>query len=120
MKCKMVGSMVDRRIDFTFDGGLPAVQFDASRVHSGLHLHAEMHGWEARLRDVAANKKTELERRMAVNALVTHYYSGSPDWSTRGTAMPSPVIAAIATKRGCTYAEAEAYVVSKLLDELSA
>lgn len=118
-------------ITFTFDGLAPVV-FDASKAAAPMRHHAEMHGWQARIGDNAAIARkaadgsiinvTEQMRRDAVVELVEHYESASEQWAIRASASvkQNPHIAAIAAKRGCTYAEAEAWFNEKLMAELEA
>lgn len=124
-----------RKIDFTFDGLAPEdciLTFDMDRVHSSLHERAEMHGWEQRLRDNAAISRkqkdgsvitvTEAMRRDAIKEMLDHYHGGSAEWNLKSRERAAPqnaTILAIAAKRGCTYAEAEAYIAEKMLAELS-
>ena len=124
-----------RKIDFTFEGMAPEaamLTFDLDRVHSSLHERAELHGWEQRIRDNAAISRkqkdgsvitvTEVMRRDAVKEMLDHYMGGSADWNLKASARAAPqnaTILAIATKRGCSYAEAEAYIAEKMLAELS-
>lgn len=127
MKLKIDGT----KIVFTFDGLDPLV-FDATKAHADNRAYAEMHGWNARLRDNAALSRkqrdgtvlviTEAMRRDAVAELVAHYEGGAATWETRATKAPAqnPGIVAIAAKRGCTYAEAEAWFNEKLLAEVGA
>lgn len=113
-------TMVDgTKIRFDFGTDLDELVFDSATVHSGLHAQAEMYGWNARLtraaalpgKDSAGNPRTVTEKmkRDAVETMIRHYVGGSPDWDMRPAkvAPQSPVILAIAAKRGITYAEAE-------------
>ena len=127
------------KVVFTFEPAMPggiapeAVVFDPQRAHTANRAYAELHGWAARIGDSAAIPRkqadgsvlnvTEAMRRAAVVEIVEHYYSGSERWELRDAgAKRAPAqnatIAAIAAKRGTTYAEAEAYVAAKLLAEL--
>lgn len=117
----------DNTITFTFDG-LDAVVFHADQAHDDTRNYAMLHGYAARIgdnaaiarKDVPGGKVTETMRRDAVMALVAHYESGSAEWETR-TARPkaqNSVIAAIAEKRGITYAEAEQFLAVQFLNEM--
>lgn len=116
---------------FTFDG-LDAVVLDVAKASATVRDHAMMHGFLARIGDNAALSRkqkdgsvvviTEAMRREAVAELVGHYESGTESWETRTVrvAVQNPRIVAIAQKRGCTYAEAEAWFAAKLAAELDA
>lgn len=119
-------------ITFTFDG-LDAITFDAAKASPEMRLHAEMDRWQNRLRDNAAIPRktkpgapvitiTEQMRRDAVAELVTHYESGATEWNIGGrtrAAPQNPTILAIATRLGVSYAEAEAEVAKRMLDEMA-
>ncbi len=125
MKKVIAGNLVT----FTFDG-LDAVVFDATKASATNRAYAEMHGWQARIGDNAALSRkdkdgnvitiTEQMRRDAVAELVGHYESGAEAWAVRGAAQvkQNPVIAAVAAKKGITYAEAEALVAAQFLDDM--
>jgi len=110
-------------IVFKFDG-LADLEFDATKVAPAMRARAEQHGWLARLGDAAAIPRTQPDgtvvtvteqmRRDAVAELVTHYESGSVAWETKRASAPSPAIAALAAKKGWTYAEAEKFVADML------
>ena len=122
-----------RKIDFLFDDAPESIlTFDADLVNVAQHDNAEMHGWIQRLRDNAAIARkqkdgtiitvTEAMRKAAVKELIDHYHGGSADWNLK-TSERKPVqnatILAIATKRGITYEQAEAYIAEQCLAELS-
>lgn len=122
---------VAQAVTFTFDGGLEPVTLRMSEVSTDNATYAMLHGFAARIGDNAAIQKsaengfrvTEEMRREAVLELVTHYASGSKDWSPKARAKKetfNPHIQAIADKRGCTYAEAQAWFNAKLMAELEA
>ena len=128
MKVKQEGKV----IHFTFEGDVPAISFNAELVVPTMREQAEMHGWEQRLRDNAAIARkqkdgsiitvTEQMRRDAVAELVDHYEGGAETWNLAGrtrTAPQNPTILAIAAKRGCTYAEAEAWLAETVLADLA-
>ena len=67
-------------------------------------------------------KVTESMRRAAVVELGDFYKSGSEDWSPKSKAPRetfNPHIQAIAEKRNCSYAMAQAWFTEKLLAELA-
>lgn len=111
-----------QQITFAFEG-LDSITFDANKCAANLRAHAEMHGWEQRLRDNAAiNRKqkdgsvitvTEAMRREAVLELVTHYEGGATEWNVKGgTRAPvqNAAILALANALQITYTEAEAKI----------
>lgn len=121
------------KVIFSFKDGLAPVVFDATRAHADNRAYAEMHGWQQRIGDAAAIPReqpdgtvitvTEAMRREAILELVNHYESGAARWALREAGAPkaakqSPVILALAAKRGCTYEEAEAYIAAQFLNEL--
>lgn len=119
-----------KKIVFAFDG-LESITFDSEIASVACRERAEMHGWEQRIRDNAAITRkqkdgtvitvTEAMRRDAVAEMVSHYESGTENWSVRGpgsVAKQNPVIAAIAAKRNCTYAEAEQFLAEQFLTEI--
>lgn len=121
-------------ITFTFGEGetaLPSITFNADQC-AALHDAAMMHGFEQKIRDNAAIARkqkdgtvitvTEAMRRAAVEEMVNHLH-GNTTWNmkvSQRTAPQNPTILAIAAKRGCTYAEAEAHIAATMLAELSA
>lgn len=119
----------DGIITFTFDG-LEPVKFDAGKCSERVQDYAMQHGFMARIGDNAAISRkqkdgtiitvTEQMRRDAVLELVNHYESGTEQWELRTAKAPAqnPTILAIAQKRGCSYAEAEAFLASQFLDEM--
>lgn len=128
---KKVIDAVAQTVTFTFDGGLAPIVLAMSQVHPDNATYAMLHGFAARIGDNAAIQKsaennytvTEAMRREAVAELVDHYASGSADWSPKARAKKetfNPHIQAIANKRGCTYAEAQAWFNAKLMAELEA
>lgn len=118
-------------VTFTFDGGLAPITIHMKDVSPACATHAMLHGFSARIGDNAALSRkdsegkvvtiTEAMRREAVAELVGHYTSGSTDWSVRTSAVPkqNAAIAALASKLGKTYAEAEAHVANMALDDLA-
>ena len=124
MKCKPEG----KKLVFTFDG-LASIVFDAEQATVN-RQDAEMHGFEQKIRDNAAISRkqkdgtvidvTEAMRRDAVQEMVTHLTT-STAWNmvkVQRAAPQNPTILAIANKRGCTYAEAEAWIAEKMLAEM--
>lgn len=111
----MKKSIVGTNITFTF-AGLAPIAFDATKVSAANRAYAEMHGWQARIGDSAALSRaqkdgtvitiTEAMRREAIAELVTHYESGSANWSPAGgprAVSLNPTWLAIATKRNVAY-----------------
>ena len=111
------------KIVFTFEG-YESIVFDSNKASLPNISYATMHGFNQRIGDSAASSKTEGERRDAVQQMIAHYESGSADWNIKGdgkrAAPQNATILAIANKRGCTYAEAEAWIAEKMLAELAA
>lgn len=119
------------KITFTFTGE-ESVVFDPAKASEACRNHAVLHGFSARIGDNAAIVRkqpdgtvatvTEAMRREAVLELVNHYESGTEDWNTRTRATraapQNATILKIATTRGITYEEAEAYIAEKLMGEL--
>ncbi len=118
------------KIIFTFGEDVPSITFDSERAHEKMRSAAMMHGWEARIRDNAAISRkqkdgsvinvTEAMRAAAVQEMVEHYHSGVDQWNLRTSriAPQNPVFLDIAAKRGCTYAEAEAWYSTNLVAEM--
>lgn len=115
-------------IAFTFDG-LEPLQFDATKAAAELRAYAEMHGWEARLRDNAAISRkqkdgtvidvTEQMRREAVAELITHYESGATVWNVKAKVAENPSIRKLAdAKFAGDYAKAQQYLVAKAIEEM--
>lgn len=113
---------------FTFDG-LDPVLFSVEKMSPENEQAMLGHGVLARLGDMAAIPRkdvpggtiTEQMRRDAIKAGVDHYESGTTAWEMRsGQRAPAqnPTILAIAAKRGCTYAEAEAFLAAQFLEEI--
>ncbi len=110
---------------FTFEG-LEPLTLDTSKLSAENEQRMLGHGIEARLGDMAAIPRkdgivvTEQMRRDAVAAGIAHYESGTKDWNMKGVrvAPQNPTILKIAEKRGCTYAEAEAYIAEQMLKEI--
>lgn len=113
-------------VTFTFEG-LETVTFNPHNATAKNQTYAMLHGFAARIGDNAAIQKseengfkvTEGMRREAVMELVEHYLSGSEDWSPRAKAVRKPAedpyMAELAKRRGCTYAEAQAWFQAKML-----
>jgi hypothetical protein len=126
MKKQIVGQVVT----FTFEDGVAPVSFDCNLLSRENAEYAVPFAMGHRLGDNAAIQKskennfivTEAMRRAAIVELIEHYQSGTADWSPKAKAKAAPqnaTILAIAAKRGCTYAEAEAYIAEKMLAELN-
>jgi hypothetical protein len=126
---KKIINEVAGTVTFTFDG-LESIVFDPRNASLENRNYAMLHGFAARLGDNAAITKdasnnftvTELMRKEAILELLNHYESDSTEWSPKAKAKVAPqnaTILAIAAKRKCTYAEAEAWVAEKMLAELA-
>jgi len=122
-------------ITFTFDNphglvGLEPVVFDTTKCAESVREYAELHGFMARVGDNAAIARkdaggtvTEAMRREAVLELVNYYEGGADKWEITGrTRAPTQnaTILKIAAAMNITYAEAEAEVQRRMLDEISA
>lgn len=125
--------IVGNTVKFTFDDGLPEYVMDCDKIAPEIAAYCVPFAMSHRLGDNAAiNRKgkdgkvitvTEAMRRKAVAELGDHYMSGAASWDVRGGARApaqNPTILAIAAKRGCSYAEAEAWIAEKMLAELEA
>ena len=128
---KKIINAKDQTVTFTFDGGLDPITFAASDASDTTREYAMLHGFCQRIGDAAAISKsadnnytvTEAMRRTEILAMRDHYASGTKDWNLKGAARgktQSPTIAAIAAKLGVAYAEAEAEVARRMLDEIAA
>lgn len=118
------------QIVFTFEGDLAQIVFDPQLTHQKIRDHAMAHGFLQRLGDNAAISRkqkdgtvinvTEQMRRDAVAELVNHYESGAENWELRTSKQPAqnPVFLDIATRRNCSYVEAEAWYNEKLVAEM--
>ena len=124
MKCKPEG----KTLVFTFEG-LDPIVFDSRKATVSME-DAMMHGFEQKIRDNAAISRkqkdgtvidvTEAMRRDAVQEMIAHLTT-STAWNmvkAQRAAPQNPTILAIANKRGCTYAEAEAWIAEKMLAEM--
>lgn len=113
---------------FTFDG-LEPLTFSVSKMSPENEQAMLGHGVLARLGDMAAVPRTQKDgsvitvteamRRAEIEAGIKHYESGAVEWNLSGrtrTAPQNPTILAIAAKRGCTYAEAEAFLAAQFLE----
>lgn len=111
----MKRTITGTKIVFSFDGGLPAVEFSAEKTLAEMRAHAEMHGWAAKIGDAAALsrkqpdgsviKVTEQMRRDEVARLVDRFEGGAHEWNERGSPARVPAIAALAAAKGITYEE---------------
>jgi len=121
---------INQTVTFTFDEGIAPITLAMSQVSPANATYAMLHGFAQRLGDNAAITKkdapdgvTEEMRRAAVQQMVDHYASGTVEWNLKVSerkAPQNPVILAIAAKLGVTYAEAEAEVARRMLDQLAA
>jgi hypothetical protein len=104
--------------------GVGALKFNPKIVARENRLRAERHGWIQRIVDAAAIGVTDSEGNVipkdqrtrmkyhAMNEIITHYESGSPDWSRAGSGggQRSITIEAIARVLDVEYEEATEYV----------
>lgn len=126
MKCNANG----KTLTFTFDEGVAAIVFDAAAMSDAINEQARMHGLEQKIRDNAALARkqkdgtvitiTEAMRAAAVQEMVDRLGRGVWNEKSARIAPQNPTILAIAAKRGCTYAEAEAHIAATMLAELEA
>tara|TARA_R110000868_G_scaffold9896_4_gene48651 strand:- start:347 stop:721 length:375 start_codon:yes stop_codon:yes gene_type:complete len=117
-----------KTITFTFDGGVTPLVFNATRAATANREYAEMHGWQARLGDVAAIPRkqpdgtiitvTEQMRRDAIAPLVEHYEGGASNWEIKRTSPQLPALLELARKLGKTYAEVEEMLVADALAKM--
>ena len=116
----MKKSITGTTVLFTFEG-LDPLSFDAGKASAANRAYAEMHGWQARIGDMAAIPKqdakgnvvkvTEEMRRAAVEAGIRFYEAGGTDWNMKGTRAPTfnPQIQKIAAAKGISYDEAQVW-----------
>lgn len=128
---KKVINAVAGTVTFTFEGLAPVV-LDVEKMSDATRTYGLLHGMSARIGDNAARSRkqpdgsivnvTEEMRRADVLELVAHYESGTEAWELRTSraAPQNPVILGIAAKRGCTYAEAEAFLAEQFLSDVAA
>ena len=130
MRCKP--DTIAQTLTWTFEGELPAITLNIADMSVENRTYAVIHGMKQRITDNAAiarkNPKTgeiinvtEAMRHAAIAEMRDHYASGTSEWNLRASVAKSinPTIAAIATKRGCTYEEAEAFLAAQFLGELT-
>lgn len=110
----MKKAIAGQTVVFSFDG-LDSVTFDAGKAGAANRAYAEMHGWQARIGDMAAISRTQKDgsvitvtegmRRDAILEGVAHYEAGGAVWELRGTGTKAqnPTWLAIAQKRGVAY-----------------
>lgn len=125
MKCNRIGKI----LTFTFADDVPTITFDTSNLTDAINEDARMHGIEQKTRDNAAIARkdaktgvvinvTEAMRAAAVQEMVDRLNRGVWNEKSARIAPQNPTILAIAAKRGCTYAEAEAHIAATMLAEL--
>lgn len=118
-------------IIWSFDDNLPDITFVPATASAENEEYAMLMGFQASMRDKAAMERksapggvvTEAMRHAAVLARATFLAAGGTEWEQRGGSRPAPqnpVIAGIAAKRGCTYAEAEAFLAAQFLGDMTA
>lgn len=119
------------RVIFSFDHGVPELVFDTACVTQPVRDYAVPFAFMHRLGDAAAIPRqqadgtviivTEAMRRDAIAGLAKYYEDGATEWHLKGPGKPAPqnsTIAAIAAKRGITYAEAETWLQETVLADL--
>ncbi len=115
---------------FTFDGGLAAITFDATKAGQSTRAYAEMHGWNARIGDGAALSRkqtdgtvidiTEQMRRDEIQRLVSHYESGSAEWELGRTPFVDPRAVKLAEAKGISIDAAKQILAKIEMDALTA
>lgn len=103
--------------------GVGQLRLDTATMHPDNIAAAVLHGMEQRIRDAAAIARdketgasaTPQQKYDAMQQLVEHYASGSPDWTIKraegsGGGARSITIEAIARVKQCDYATAESMV----------
>lgn len=120
----VTAAWVNGKLLFTFRD-LATMTFNPALVAQANRSHAELHGWEQRLRDSMAiekdnypDKKVPLaDRKAALRRLLDHYQSGATEWNmpqaARNTAPDAAMVAlAISRVYGKTLDEAAAMIVA--------
>lgn len=120
-----------KSVTFKFNDGLESFTFHAKDAAAEMREYAELAGWGHRLGDYAALPTTDKDgnvipvteamRRDAVLEIAGHYTGGATEWNIKPSArkpVQNAVILKVATSRGCTYEEAEAYIAEKFLADL--
>lgn len=123
---KPIIDVVARTVTFKYAGGLPDSVFHMDKAHQDNNTRAALTGYsQTRLVDAAAiptldedgnaipREQRVVMKRAAINELIEHYETGTPEWSRKGTGgggFGSITIEAIARVKGTEYAEAEAMV----------
>ena len=128
MKKAIVGNLVK----FTFDDGVPAYTFDATKASGTVRDRAILVGFSHSLGDSAALMRevevngvktvrtiTEAMRREAVAEKGDWFMSGTLEWNMKSSKARNPIWEAIAAKRGMTYEEYCAERAAKDLAELA-
>ena len=126
MKKQITGNLVR----FTFEDGLAPLTMDCTKMSGANRAYAITFAMYSRLGDMAALSRTmpdgsvrvitEAMRREAVLDGITHYESGSDQWTLRTARAPARnlVWEAIAAKRGVEYDVVAAEKVAADLAEL--
>ena len=122
----------NQQINYTFDELEPVI-LNVPKLSDDVLEYAQYHGLMSNTRDAAALSRkqpdgsiitiTEAMRRDAIKARVDYLESGATEWERKGgkrAPTQNPTIAKIAERMGCTYAEAEAEVARKMLDDMAA
>ena len=127
---KKLINTTDRTVTFSFDGDLPAVTCNASKLSTVNQDYAILFGLGHRIGDNAAIPKskdnnftvTEAMRRDAVIEMCEHLESGTDDWNLKVSARRAPLdptILAIANKQGITYEQAQLMIAQRFLTDLA-
>ncbi len=118
MKKRIIES--NRTIEYTFEEGLEPIVFHEGRATAECTAYASLHGYNQRIGDTAASKKTEAERRAEILAIVTHLESGGA-WTMKAkAAAPNPAIVELAAKLGLTYGETLAKLANDAIAAMAA
>ena len=128
MKKAMSGNI----LTFTFDGGLPAVICDTTKVSAEIKHYAMLDRIMSSIGDTAAIPKlqpngtvimvTEAMRRAKVAERAAYLESGTTAWTVRAAkaSVQNPIWLAMATKRGVSYDVVAAEHAQADLDALAA
>ncbi len=87
--------------------GMDDFVFEPANVAPANRAHAELLGWQNRLRDCYAGETNDLDRMEALVELAGYYMAGNGDWNVKGSAggkSPKAAITyqALAKIQGCS------------------
>ena len=127
----MKKAIVEGKVVFTFEGGLESLTFDPSAASAANRTYAELHGWMARLGDMAAISRTQKDgstvtvteemRRAEILAGIEHYQNAGAGWNMKAKApAQNPTILRLAEKLGITYEQAMVKLAEDAIAQLSA